>query len=86
MLSLTSSSTPRLTATRSLVKVVTRWGSPSSNTSKSSCVRPVTRRPLLSTTVTVTGTVRTLERNTCATDRAAGTASNSTQATVKQPR
>ena len=66
MLSLTSSRTPRLTATRSLVKVVTRCGSPSSNTSKSSCVRPVTSRPLPSTTVAVTGTVRTLERKTCA--------------------
>ena len=54
MLSLMSTSTPTLTGTRSRVNCVMTCGSPSSNTSKSSRVRPVTSLPSASRTVTVT--------------------------------
>jgi hypothetical protein len=62
MLSLMSSSTPTLTGVRLSENCVTGCSSPSSKTSKSSLVRPVIRRLLLSVTVTGISTVVTLPR------------------------
>src|SRR5437773_1695963 len=65
MLSLMSSSTPTLTGVRLSENCVTGCRSPSSKTSKSSLVRPVIRRLLLSVTVTGISTVVTLPRKVC---------------------
>ncbi len=65
MLSLTSSSTTRLTGTRVFVNWVMVCGSPSSKSSNSSCVRSVTSRPSASVTATVTVTTSMLDSNRC---------------------
>src|SRR6185295_14151218 len=62
MLSLMSSRTPTLTGVRWSENCVTGCSSPSSNTSKSSFVRPMISRLLLSVTVTGISTVVTLPR------------------------
>ena len=54
MLPLASSTMPRLTGTRSLLKCVTSCRSPSSNTAKSSLRSPEMNRPSSSVTVVVT--------------------------------
>src|SRR6185503_7379544 len=65
MLPLVSSRMPRLTGTRSLLNCAISCCSPSSNTLKSSLVRPETKCPLSSLTVAVTFTSSTplLKRN-----------------------
>src|SRR4051812_8823357 len=63
MLSLTSSSRPSATGTRSRVNWVISCGSPSSWTEKASRGRSVASRPSASRTVTVTTVTSTLDRN-----------------------